>query len=707
MRTIHRVVPALLCAGAPTLALAQEAALPPVTIDTSTSPDLARGAIRKQQGSTSDTASLLTVYPGVAINTGGGPSGMPVIHGLSEQRLNVLVDGRPIDSACPNDMNTPLSYTDPQTVASIRVINGVAPVSLGGDSIGAAIAVDGPAPRFTAGGVQVHGEVSGFYRSNDGATGTGATLTVAGKALSATYTGSFVSSGRYHGGGALGVVRSSEYRKTDHALALASHGAFGLVEIKAGYHHAPYEGFPNQYMDMTDNTSWFVNGHWHDDFAWGSLDARADWRAVDHEMNFLADKGGSADGGMPMNTRVRAGGYTLKAEVPLGKGQTLRAGHEYHRESLNDWWPPVAGSMMMGPNPFLNIADGVRSRIAGYGEIASQWTPALSTVVGARVDRVVTNAGQVQPYGTGMMNMADAMAAMAFNAVGHRRVDTNWSGSALASYSPVPGVVAELGYAHKARSPNLYERYAWGRGAMSSSMIGWYGDGNGYVGNLDLKPERADTISLSLSAGGGTDAQGGQAWSARIAPWYTHVNNYVDARFVKAMTDMMGMPNGFVQLQFANVAAQLYGLDLSGAAQLRDWGKAGATRLSVSLAWLHGENRTTRTPLYHQQPFTATVALTHRIGGFEAGLDGTAVARKTRVDPLRNEPVTPAYALLGAHAAMTVKGWRVAVDATNLLDKAYSLPLGGQSLGDYAATGTLRPVPGRGRSVDVSLSRRF
>ncbi|MFM9500777.1 hypothetical protein ACKI1Q_45335, partial [Streptomyces galilaeus] len=83
-----------------------------------------------------------------------------------------------------------------------------------------------------------------------------------------------------------------------------------------------------------------------------------------------------------------------------------------------------------------------------------------------------------------------------------------------------------------------------------------------------------------------------------------------------------------------------------------------------SLAWLHGENRTTRTPLYHQQPFTATVALTHRIGGFEAGLDGTAVARKTRVDPLRNEPVTPAYALLGAHAAMTVKGWRVAVDAT-------------------------------------------
>jgi iron complex outermembrane receptor protein len=74
--------------------------------------------------------------------------------------------------------------------------------------------------------------------------------------------------------------------------------------------------------------------------------------------------------------------------------------------------------------------------------------------------------------------------------------------------TPVPGVAAELGYAHKVRSPNLYERYSWGRGTMSTSMIGWYGDGNGYVGNVDLRPERADTVSLAITASGGGKGAG-------------------------------------------------------------------------------------------------------------------------------------------------------------------------------------------------------
>ena len=35
----------------------------------------------------------------------------------------------------------------------------------------------------------------------------------------------------------------------------------------------------------------------------GNIEVRANYRDTDHEMNFLADKGGMADGGMPMNTR--------------------------------------------------------------------------------------------------------------------------------------------------------------------------------------------------------------------------------------------------------------------------------------------------------------------------------------------------------------------------------------------------------------------
>ena len=80
------------------------------------------------------------------------------------------------------------------------------------------------------------------------------------------------------------------------------------------------------------------------------------------------------------------------------------------------------------------------------------------------------------------------MAAMAINASARSRTDNNWGVSAIATWTPSAAASFEIGYAHATRSPNIYERYSWGRGSMSSRMIGWFGDGNGYVGNLDLKP---------------------------------------------------------------------------------------------------------------------------------------------------------------------------------------------------------------------------
>src|SRR3546814_8466874 len=53
----------------------------------------------------------------------------------------------------------------------------------------------------------------------------------------------------------------------------------------------------------------------------------------------------------------------------------------------------------------------------------------LTTLVGVRNDQVWMNTGEVQPYSTSMVNMADAMAATAFNAADRKRHDSNWSRS--------------------------------------------------------------------------------------------------------------------------------------------------------------------------------------------------------------------------------------------------------------------------------------
>ena len=84
----------------------------------------------------------------------------------------------------------------------------------------------------------------------------------------------------------------------------------------------------------------------------------------------------------------------------------------------------------------------------------------------------------------------------------------------------------EFGYAQKTRSPNLYERYAWSTGGMAMNMINMVGDGNGYVGNLDLKPEVAHTLSATADW---HDAEQ-QNWGLKVTPYYTYVQDYINAQ---------------------------------------------------------------------------------------------------------------------------------------------------------------------------------
>ena len=134
MPFVTRPLRALLLASSTLLPAALHAQevnqLPPVEVESggaaavSSAPvsgsELSREDIRRRRNSTSDTADLLRQLPGVSVNAGGGFSSMPAIRGLTEQRVKITVDGHPIDSACPSDMNSPLSYTDPLVIQSDR-----------------------------------------------------------------------------------------------------------------------------------------------------------------------------------------------------------------------------------------------------------------------------------------------------------------------------------------------------------------------------------------------------------------------------------------------------------------------------------------------------------------------------------------------------------------------------------------------------------
>jgi len=225
--------------------------------------------LASQQARSNDSARLLETLPGISMRAAGGLSALPVLHGLADDRLLVLTDGMALLAACPNHMNSPLSYLDSSKVGKLVVHSATAPVSTGGDHIGGVIEASQAAPRFAASGETLRsGEIGASYRSNGHAAAIDASATVANDHLSLRYRGDTARAGNYQaardfkaaGNAASGrgwlegdEVGSSAYRSENHSIGLAWQNDNHLLEAEAGIQRSPYQGYANQRMDMTGN----------------------------------------------------------------------------------------------------------------------------------------------------------------------------------------------------------------------------------------------------------------------------------------------------------------------------------------------------------------------------------------------------------------------------------------------------------------------
>lgn len=729
--------------------------------DAATPQQIGSAEIAAQHAITRDTAALLRDVPGVSLYGAGGVSSLPVIHGLADDRLRITVDGMDFIASCPNHMNPPLSYLDPTNVAKIKVFAGIAPVSVGGDSIGGAIVAETAPPQFAAPGqgTLAKGEVGAFFHSNNNAQGGNLSATLATENISISYTGAMAKADNYKAGGdfkrwtstgrightlALDEVGSTAYESRTHTLGFAVRGGNHLVEAKFGYQDVPYQLYPNQRMDMLDNEQKRVNLRYLGQYDWGMFEARAYHEQVDHFMDFGADKrywygngapptgsGGSnaengfpcspvgtstCAAGMPMYSASKTTGVYLKADVDLGANDLLRVGALYQHYTLHDWWPASGGGMM--PGTFENINDGKRDRLGAFAEwerrIGKQWT----TLVGARYERVETDAGTVRGYnpstnGSAPMWNNQQIDAAAYNTRDRNRVDNNVDLTALARYTPNNMTDVEFGLARKVRSPNLYERYTWSTWGMAALMNNFVGDGNGYVGNMDLKPEKAYTASFTFDWHAAD-----RSWEFKATPYYTHVDDYIDAVRCNNSTTCASpnatANNRFVTLQYANQSARLYGLDLSGRMPLAKTG-LGEFGLRGLMNYTKGENRDTGGNLYNIMPLNGKVALTHQYGSWSNAVELVGVAGKNDTSSVRNEVHTAGYSLTHLRTSYTWKNVRVDLGVENLFDRFYYLPLGGAYTGQgttMSATGTYSPaygiaVPGMGRSIYAGLNIKF
>lgn len=651
-------------------------------------------ALNARRLGTNDTASLMDGMPGVSLYTGGGVSSLPVINGLGDDRLKITVDGMSITSACPNHMNPALSYVDPVALGAITVYAGIVPVSQGGDSIGGAIAVRSQPPTFAKSGegLNTSGSLSVFHRSNGDVNGVSVRAAAASENFSLGYVGNTVDAGSYKDGNGH-VVIASRYKVRNNALNFANRSGSDVLTLDVGWQDIPYQGFPNQAMDMTSNQSVSVNAGYKTQVSWGEIEARAFRQHVRHQMDVFAEKRRTGSNGMPMDTDAVDLGYSIVGTTQLNEKQIARFGHEFHRYTLDDWWPPI-GTGMMSPNTFWNIKDGRRDRWALFSELDTRVDEKLSTQFGVRVEQVAMDTGNVQGYNS----MSYGANANAFNAKEHKRQDLNLDLTAAARYVESANETYDVGFSRKTRSPNLHERYTWSHEAgMAGLMNNWFGDLNSYVGDLNLKPEVANSIKVSADW---HDADRTD-WQLKVSPFYTYVKNYINAtRDANAIVGMMGTVG--VPLQFANIDAKLYGIDISGKKYL---GRAsGDWTGRASLNYTRGKT-TSGDNLYNIMPLNVRLALDHTHGSWANSLEAVLVSAKNDLSVIRAEKGTGGYALANYRASYKVtQAVRVDAGVDNLFNRQYNLPLGGL----YYHNGTVDgPMPAMGRSVNLGVSVSF
>ncbi|MBG9998135.1 TonB-dependent receptor [Pseudoalteromonas sp. NSLLW24] len=657
---------------------------------------------------------------GVDFSAAGGVSNLPILNGLMGDRVKVLVDGADVTAACANHMNPPLSYISANQITSYNVVAGVSPVSAGGDNIAGVISVNSISPQYSdSNELGWHsGYVSAKYSSVDNGRKLGVGARLASDTFSLNYQGSFSDADSYEDGNG-DVVLDTLYRAQNHSLTAAMRDDKQQLVIKLTHQKIPYQGFANQYMDMTDNTSYGAIAQYKRSFENSELEGQVNWHSVKHEMGFFSEE---KTGMMRMKTDAQDISTQLKWRIALDKNSSILLGQEYYNYSIDDWWPGIEGSTMMGPDDYVNVNNGKRERIAAFAEFESQINTKLWLNAGVRIESINTHVGEVQSYNDDMsmtdmddmssmesMTMSDTstdntIAAQNFNAGDRDKTDTIVDANLLINYQITNYDELQFGLARKNRAPNLYERYSWGVSTMATTMIGWYGDGNGYIGKPDLDVETAHTLSATYIKSAKDDR-----WRLSTNVWYTDVSDYIDAGIVRSFNSYNLDNTARNIFQFTNVDAILYGAKIDLTANIYESKDLGNWQLHANVTNTRGKRDDTNQPLYQIKPLQTQLGISQQIGRFENALSWQWVDTKSRVDNNRFENQTDSYSLVNLSSKATWDSLTLSAEVSNVFDEYYQLPLGGVSIAALKqdSSNGFEQLAGQGRSFNLSVSYTF
>jgi len=603
-----------------------------------------------------DTASLLKRVPGANVNRNGPLTGVASYRGMFGNRINISIDGANMKEVGPNSMDPPLSHIPAPLTGNLTVHRGISPVSSGIESFGGSMHAESKKGRFSDNEeIELSGTASMGYGSvEDGHYGAllGAMATDKHK----VYLSGSKEQGRDYKTRNNQKQRPTQYDREAFTTGYGYQNDGHEFGINYSNNNTGYTGTPALPMDIV-----YVRGGLYDaNYSWDLGDGyQLKTNIYYQKMRHLMDSFTLRTSKMKMlnRTKVEAGGADLALDMPVFGG-ILTAGFNMdqsnHDSDSEMFMNPAEGRPHWMEESFFN--DVERDRYS----IFTEWTGSVASdtdlELGARYVHTRSETGLVAPN---MMNEIHRQDGAAFNAADRERNFNDVDLTAILRHTISSQLDVEVGLARKNRTPTYQELYLW----TGNKAVGGFADGSVYLGDLNLDHETAYQFDLSFE------------WhndNAYFAPrfFYHYVDDYIQGVATAKATASEA------NLQWSNIAAQLYGVDLEAGYTITDnW------RVDAGLNYVRGERVNAPTgdsDLYRIAPLNGRLQLTFEQAGWMSALEGVFYADQGDVAGYNDEQKTKGYMLMNFRAKYEpYEGVVIGTGVENILDSKHYDHLGG------------------------------
>lgn len=625
-----------------------------------------------------DTASLLKRVPGANVNRNGPLTGIASYRGMFGNRINISIDGANMKEVGPNSMDPPLSHIPAPLTGKLTVHRGISPVSSGIESFGGSMHAESKKGRFAEGdGVETSGTASMGYGSVDDGH-FGALLGAVATKNHKLYLSGSKEQGRDY---KIKNNQKQENTRYDREAFTAGYGyqreghEFG---INYSNNNTGHTGTPALPMDIV-----YVRGGLYDaNYSWDlgdgfKLKTNVFYQKMRHWMDNYTIRSSAID--MSNRTEVEAGGIDLAVDVPLFDGiLTVGVNGDQANHDASSFM-----DMMGGID--TNFFNGVeRDRYSVFTEWTGEIADDMVIELGARYTHTWSDAGEAST--STMMNLAtnpDLQADLAaFNDADRKRNFNEVDLAAVLRYTISSALDMEVGLARKNRAPTYQELYLW----TNNGAVGGFADGSTYIGDLNLDHETAYQFDL------GFDWHNEDAY---VAPrfFYHYVDDYIQGELTTR-----GTPSNPI-LQWSNIAAQFYGVDLEAGYTITDnW------RVDAGLNYVRGERVNSPTgdsDLYRIAPLNGRAQVTYEQSQWMGAIEGVFYADQGDVAGYNQEQATKGYMLLNLRGKYEpYHGVVIGTGIENVLDTKHFDHLGGYVNHDRSNGRIAMP----GRNIYATLS---